>query len=408
MVIESARRECLIPSPAAGAGVNGAVYYTRTTGAEMFCMYSIQTRSDLSDGAYTMLSTDNGRTWSEPEFHETEIAGPDGILRRNPRVAVVDPHKDRFVWFFTEGLFDGDDPLQGMRRYQLRYRVSSDGGRTWDTDELMIQEGEEYDEAHPFPDVWIGRNSMMLGDYTCVPIALEDGSLLLPTQMCPLGPDGTYHRPGGGYTYHDTAIIEGTWCDDSTIAWKTAGLVRGDPQRSTRGLLEPTLGELDDGRMLVMMRGSNDVKPDLPGHRWFSVGDARRETWSPAQPWTYTDGEPFHSPSSCSQLLQHSSGRLLWIGNLRGENPQGNRPRYPLVVAQVDRATGLLIRDSVTAIDDRAPGESERLTLSNFHVLEDRESGELLVTLPRYFANMPVGGEADFTADLTLIRCRLA
>jgi hypothetical protein len=57
---------------------------------------------------------------------------------------------------------------------------------------------------------------------------------------------------------------------------------------------------------------------------------------------------------------------------------------------------------------DRAPGESERLTLSNFHALEDRESGEVLVTLPRYFANVPMDGARDFTADLTLIRCGLA
>ena len=408
MIVESIRRETLIPSPCPGAGVSGALYYTRTSGTEMFCMYSIGTRGDLCDGAYTMLSTDNGHTWSEPVFHEAEIARPDGILRRFPAVAVVDPHRDRFLWFLNEGLFDGDDPLQGMRRYQPRYRVSSDGGRTWDTDELMIEQGEEYDETHPFPNVWIGRNSMMFGDRTCVPIALPDGSLLVPIQASPQGPDGTYHRAGGGYTYHDTAVISGTWRDDSALVWKLAGMVKGDPERSTRGLLEPTIGELDDGRILVVMRGSNDVRPHLPGYRWFSICDAQRDTWSPAQPWTYTDGEPFHSPSSCSQLLHHSTGRLLWIGNLYGENPRGNRPRYPLVMAEVDTQTGLVIRDTVTAIDDRAPGESERLTLSNFHALEDRKSGDVLVTLPRYFAHVPMDGARDSTADLTLIHCGLA
>ena len=66
MIIESIRRETLIPSPAPGAGVGGALYYTRTSGTDMFCVYGIETRSDLCDGAYTKLSTDNGRTWSEP------------------------------------------------------------------------------------------------------------------------------------------------------------------------------------------------------------------------------------------------------------------------------------------------------------------------------------------------------
>jgi hypothetical protein len=57
---------------------------TGSWGGRMFCMYSIEMRADLCDGAYTMLSTDNGHTWSEPEFHEAEIARPDGILRRFP------------------------------------------------------------------------------------------------------------------------------------------------------------------------------------------------------------------------------------------------------------------------------------------------------------------------------------
>ena len=77
-------------------------------------------------------------------------------------------------------------------------------------------------------------------------------------------------------------------------------------------------------------------------------------------------------------------------------------------MAEVDTQTGLVIRDTVTAIDDRAPGESERLTLSNFHALEDRKSGDVLVTLPRYFAHVPMDGARDFTADLTLIHCGLA
>jgi len=407
MVVASVTRETLIPSPGAGAGVGGALYYTRPSGSDMLCMYSIETRSDLCDGSYTMLSSDNGRTWSEPVFHEAEIPRGDGILRRSPAVAVVDPNRDRFVWFLNEGLFDGDDPLQGMLRYQPRYRVSADGGRSWETDKLMVADGDEYSDEHPFPGVWIGRNGMMFGDATCVPIVTGNRSILVPTQVSPLGPDGTYYRPGGGFTYHDTAIVSGTWRDDGVIRWEIAGVIAGDPARSTRGALEPTIAELQGGRILVVMRGSNDVRPELPGYRWYSIAGPEHSSWPPAQPWCYEDGEPFHSPSSCSQLLAHSSGRLIWIGNLCVENPAGNSPRYPLVAAEVNRRTGLLVRESVSAIDDRQPGESERLTLSNFHALENRETGEVMVTLPRYFAHAAPEGGADFTADLTLLRCRL-
>ena len=407
MMIESVKYETLVPSPARGVGVMGAIYYTRASGIEMLCSYGIQTRGDLCDRSFTMFSSDNGQTWSEPEVSKTEIEKSDGILRRRPMVAVLDKQKDRFIWFFNEGFFDGEDPLQGMLRYQLRYRVSSDGGHTWDTDELMIQEGEEFDKNHPFPDVWVGHNSMMIGDQSCVPLIDSEGNLWVPAQMCPLGPDKIYYNPGGGYTYHHTVIISGSWKDDSTIDWRLSGVVKGDPKRSTRGLLEPTIGKLDDGRMLMVMRGSNDVKPNLLGYRWVSIFDKHKEIWSMPLPWTYTDGEQFHSPSSCSQLLHHSSGRLLWIGNLCRENPQGNRPRYPLIIAEVDTKTGLLIRNSIKILDDRSPSESERLTLSNFHVLEDRKSHEILITLPRYFAQVPMDNVADFSANLTLIKVKL-
>ena len=38
---------------------------------------------------------------------------------------------------------------------------------------------------------------------------------------------------------------------------------------------------------------------------------------------TYADGGDFYSPSACSQLVLHSSGRLFWIGNIAPQNPNG-------------------------------------------------------------------------------------
>ena len=39
--------------------------------------------------------------------------------------------------------------------------------------------------------VYVGRNSVMLGDRTCRPITTRDGKILVPVQITPLGPDGT-------------------------------------------------------------------------------------------------------------------------------------------------------------------------------------------------------------------------
>lgn len=59
-------------------------------------------------------------------------------------------------------------------------------------------------------------------------------------------------------------------------------------------------------------------------------------------------------------------------------------------------------RSSTVAIDDRRAGESPHLTLSNFLAREDRETGHVIIDLPRFFAiDQRTEGRADFTAGLT-------
>src|SRR5207248_6622733 len=89
---------------------------------------------------------------------------------------------------------------------------------------------------------------------------------------------------------------------------------------------------LADGRVMMLLRGSNAGNPSLPGWRWVSYSTDGGWHWTTPQPWTYTSGRPFFSPSACSQLLRHSNGRLYWIGHITPANPRGNRPRYPIVV----------------------------------------------------------------------------
>jgi hypothetical protein len=96
------------------------------------------------------------------------------------------------------------------------------------------------------------------------------------------------------------------------------------------------------------------------------------------------------------------------VGNICARNPAGNRPRYPIVLGEVDLESGLLIRDSVTVLDDRRPGEDERLTLSNFYVREDRETGELLLHLPRFFAQADDRTAGGWATDLYLDRIAIA
>lgn len=398
------RRERFVASPKAGVAVLASAYYTRPTGFEMISMHQWMSRSDTTDVAYLRLSTDHGATWSEPEKVRTQESRPDGTLRRMLRGGAVDPRTGHFLRFRIEGVLPTDDPLEGMRRWTVHYGASRDGGRTWFVDEQIIHRGPGFSALRPLPGIEIGKTCYMIGDTASVPLFLADGTILLPIILTPAGPDGNYVNPGGGYTYTDAAVLLGRWtADASRVEWEMSARVIGDPERSTRGMDEPTLARLADGRILMVLRGSNDRKPALPGRRWAAYSRDGGRTWTVPEPWTYTDGTAFYSPASCSQLLTHSSGRIFWLGNLTPDNPRGNRPRYPFVVGEVDRQSGRLIERTVRVVDDRRPNDGPDLALSNFSAHEDRATGEIVLHLTRLFARSH-GESRDWTADAEVYR----
>ena len=402
-------REVFVPSPRPGVGVLGASYYTAADGESLVSIHSLTSRSDTVDLAYVRYSDDGGDSWSAAQTWPTRFDVDAGTRRRHPRGGYVDPRTGRYVSMWTEGVLPQDDPLEGMWRWTMHYAVSEDGGRTDLANEQIIHEGEAYDAANHLPGVSVGKNCVMIGDLGQRPLTRSDGVILLPVQSSPTGPDGSYHNPGAGLTYTDCLVLMGSWRADGRLSWSASERVVADPGRTTRGVVEPTIAELDDGSILMVMRGSNDARPQLPGYKWASRSIDGGRTWTAPEPWTYADGQPFHSPSSCSQLHAHESGRLLWIGNICDRNPRGNGPRYPVVIAEVDRRTGLVVRDTVAAIDTRQPGEHECLTLSNFYAREERGSGDLLVHLPRLFAQGPPAENPEgWTADLMVYRVRIS
>lgn len=395
------RRELFRRAPGKGVAVMSYAFYTRPRGGEMLSIEQRWSRSDTIDVAYVRRSSDSGETWSEAEERKTGERQARGMLRRHPRCGFVDSRAGRYVEFWNEGILPSDDPLEGLRQWNIYYRVSRDGGRTFGPDRQIVHQGAEFTPAHALPGVWTGKNCAMLGDITCVPISAPDGRILLPFQITPLGPDGKLFNPGGGYTYTDAGVLFGEWQGDA-LQWVTSDLVKGDPTRSTRGMDEPTIEFLEDGRLLMVMRGSNDRKPELPSYRWMSFSSDGGRRWTIPGPWTYDDGTLFYSPSACSQLVRHSSGRLFWIGNITPENPRGNRPRYPLVAGEVDRRTGRLLRSSVQTVDTLQPGEDSVLSLSNFYAREDRRTREIAIHATRLFAK-----PGEWTGDSYLYRVRV-
>ena len=360
-------------------------HYTRASGLDRMRVQFLEVRDDTFQHFTRSFSCDNGRTWSALEPVEVHWETPEGMKRQLWGAGFVDPVRDRLLTMVLEGVLPNDMPRDGMRHWYTAYRVSADGGRTSVVEERAVQKGD-YTPEHPFDGVWVGTNSLQVCNASST-IRTSRGHILVPVQITPIGPDGQYYNPGGGYTYHDAAVLIGTWSDDDRIEWDLSQRVEGDPKRSTRGMIEPTVAEMPDGRILMVMRGSNDPQGAIPGYKWHSVSEDGGFTWSSPEPWRYPDGTAFFSPSSISIMIRHSSGRNYWTGNICPENPRANRPRYPLVIGEVDPGSLMLIKDSVTEVDTLQDGEDPSLSLSNFHVEEDRETGEITINMTRMFAS---------------------
>jgi hypothetical protein len=385
---KTVRREVFIPSPGKGTAIMAYAFYSKATGTDMISIEQRWSRSDTIDISYVRRSKDNGKTWSEPRAMPTGEKRAGGMWRKHPRAGYVDAKTGRYLEFWNEGTLPSDDPLEGMRQWMLFYRLGPSGPAV-----QVIHEGAEYSAQHPMPGIFIGKNALMLGDQSSVPITARDGRIILPLEVPPLGDDGKPHNPTGGYTYTDGLLVHGRWVKDRLL-WRASERIPGDPARSTRGMVEPTIEFLDDGRLIVILRGSNDKNHALPAHKWICFSSDGGYKFTKPVPWTYDTGETFFSPSSCSQLLKHSSGRLFWLGNLNAENPKGNRPRFPFVIGEVDRKSGLLRKSSVRTVDTRQPGEHEILSLSNFYAREDRVTRNVALHMTRLFAHND-GWEGD-------------
>ena len=350
--------------------------YLKPTGFEM-----------VKIGAY---SPDNGQTWETfPPKPNFDSALPHGY-RRGAFPLFVDHTNGRIVRVVPSMDTPGLDPKIveppiALETYYLRYRVSLDRGRTYLFDEQIIQKG--HTKENPFDRVYYGKNGIFMGDIGSQLIRTQAGEIIIPAQACKLGPDGKLWSPGGGFTYTDAVMVIGRWTDNHRLEWEIGEPIEGDPARSTRGMIEPTLAEMADGRLLCVMRGSNggskDPKCLIPSYRWHSVSQDGGHHWSKPEPWTYDDGTRFYSPSSMSQLLTHSSGRHFWLGNISPSNCRANNPRYPLVIGEVHPKTLRLIKDSVLVIDTKRP-EEPGLNLSHWWAFDDRQTHDIVIVGSRH------------------------
>jgi hypothetical protein len=368
--------------PDAITGVLSMAAYCSNSGRLM--KYSTYTgASDAFKDSEISFSDDKGITFHSIRRDKTRWKTDNGMMTRYFKLTALDRYAGRFYMFYNQGLLPSDRPEDGLQSWQLYYSMSEDGGKTIAFEEPVIMKGS-YSLKHPIEGVYIGKNNFMVGDWPCEPILTGDGRILMAVQCTMFDEKGEIFNPGGGYTYQYSVMLHGRFLEDGRIEWyDISNRVEGDPLKTTRGTIEPAVIMMPDGRILMVLRGSNGgaLDPDckIPGYRWYSVSNDGGKTFSQPKPWKYDTGEIFYSPSSCSKLLEHSNGNYYWIGNICENNSRANMPRNPLCICEIDRNSLCLKKHTKFDFIHREKHQFEDVTFSNFYATEEWNTGDIIV-----------------------------
>jgi len=393
------RREVYLPHPRPGTAVNMSTYYIGS-GLDKVEIHSLEHegRNDLPVDPMVRYSPDNGRTWSDFEpLPEIVTFGEGSTFYWGGSAPFYDPVSGLSVSIWLRQTIVAE-PL----RYHCHCfsRVSDDFGRTWGEARMIrYEDGPEFNPDNPLdPNFLTSNNSYPGNNFICHSsgyILQSLTSINVPDYVVNTDPDGTHGNwwsPSGARDI-GSACFTGTWNPDiRNYDWTCGERIWVPMSVSSRGLMEAETAELKDGRIVVIWRASNT--PETPGRKWFSVSTDGGRRMSSIQDLRYDDGTQFYSPSSYHKLFRHSiTNKLYWIGNICPEPPDGNSPRYPLIIAEVDEAIPSIKRSTVTIIDDRNPDDSVDLALSNFNVLENRETHDLELSFTR------LGTKASYADD---------
>jgi hypothetical protein len=330
-------------------------------------------REDYSDGYddYAIsVSHDNGKTWSKPEVRWKSNVVPEGRMRYAEPAAFFDADKGKLIVLIDHTLYPRDK-LNVDTEYGLELNIYDTRRKKW-TERRELK----------FPGQ---RTPAMSFSF---PIKTTRGRLLFPGMRKTVDAAGKAIHYGKTWAPVDeVATVIGECGARGELAWRLGQPLNIAPELSSRGLDENALIELRDGRIAAVCRGDNSAFPDKPGYKWLSFSHDDGQSWSAPVPLPATGGEPLESGANGSAFFRSiKNGRLYWMGNLalRGERPNGNWPRSPLVIVEVQEEPLALKRDTIFAVDERGYNDSPRVQMSNFRLYQDRETGDVVIFLTRY------------------------
>lgn len=350
---------------------------------ELMETQSLEVLDDVGENITSRWSSDNGRTWSEP----VSVQASNNVKHAGVTVwegggpIVFDPTSKRLVQIWLRQIQVG--ALYHCFSYS---RMSRDLGRTWLSPiQMKYEDGPDFDPQQPLSEIFLDRNEGYFGNNILVHLSGMLIHCLAHTNAA--GDSKNNSRPWR----MGSRLMLGRWnAEREDYEWTSGAATETTPDQSARGLMEPEVAELKDGKLLVVWRGSDQgwdgTKSKEPGRKWYSISLDAGKSFLPVRAWTYDDGTPFYSASSIHRIIRHSvTDKLYWIGNINVGLPQGNSPRYPLLIAEVDETFVTLKKKTVTAIDDRDPKSHDfNYQLSNFSLFENRETHELELFLTTY------------------------
>ena len=363
-------------------------------------------------------SEDNGRTWKPwiPIPEQTQTVGQftqsGGASQRGN--GPYDPVSGMLVKPVFQRIFQGapDEALKtawkGKRIFWDHgfYQLSKDNGRTWgEAYQLKYEQGPDFDPSDWGKQEWLKTNEMYIGNS----IVLKNRTVVISaTVPVPYKNEEDEKYPSIFPNNYREGCVAGAICfigkwnnAEQNYRWQKSNSIFLPRQVSSRGLVELDLSELKNGNLLLIMRGSDTAK--TPGRKWFSVSKDKGYTWSDITDMRYDTGEQFYSPASIHKTIRSSkTGKLYWIGNISNVPPKGNSPRYPLYIVEINEDDSSFVKDTLTVIDDRDPKrDTAQVQMSNFGLLENRETQEIEIYLTRLGENANIWSANAYKYTLT-------
>ena len=383
----------------------------RYTGPEGLCCrqtLSVSSESDYVNSSKVRTSTDNGKTWSEWEdipFEDISVMYGEDEFINAETVRVWNPvHKHYVSTYWTRYFIEGHEKAyKGFWKrgehtfFDHQYVAISETGDGKNISRSLVkyEDGEDFNPDNPRNPKFLNKNCGFLNDVT----VLKNGDIAVAVGVpidvgCRIaGLDVNKVFPSCPTIHRCVIVARGKYNEKM----KQYDLAFSNPVilndlRSSRGIDEPIVVELSSSRLLLVMRGSNvkseawntRIEDGTPSFKWYSYSDDGGKTFTEAEPWRFDDREIIYSAATISKFIRSSkNGKLYWVGNIAPHTAYGNFPRYPLYIAEVNEKLGLLKKEGLTVIDTKGEGDTDKIQLSNFDIIEDRESKNFELTLEK-------------------------